>query len=168
MSKKNIKSDKSNKKLQDAKVKFIAAESQLKFNENLINKNVSSLWKQSVDKLEVKRIAESLENLNKKEDLVELKNVIIAKFVLDESVSDEKPEILHKIVEKWINQAVIVIFSSCDQENIFSIYWKTKELHNFLTIKDYNDEPLKFDKDLRRFIIEFLIISLDNGHSGEN
>ncbi|XP_070491682.1 uncharacterized protein [Chironomus tepperi] len=165
MYKKNTKIDRDAINLQNAKIKFVKAESQLKFSEDLINKNVSTLWRQSVDKLEVKRIVETLENSIEKEEFVELKSVSIAKFLLDESLTDEKCEILYKISEKWTDRSIVVIFSSNDKEQCM-IYWKTKELHNFLTFKFHNDEPLKFGKDLRKFIAEFLIISLDNGHSG--
>ncbi|XP_070491683.1 uncharacterized protein [Chironomus tepperi] len=155
-------------KLQDVSNTSLKVENQLKISENLVSKNVnknSLLWKQSVDKLEFKRIVEFLENSTKKEEFVEIKSVSIAKYLLDGSLSDRKSEILHKISEKWMNRTMIVIFSSNDKEQCI-IYWKTKELHNFLTFKFHNDEPLKFDKDLRKFIIEFLIISLHNGHSG--
>ena len=164
MPKQNI--SKQTKNLHNVKVKLESAESQLKFSESLINKNVSSLWRQSVDKLETKRIVESLEASNAKEEVIELKNVLVAKFIIDESLSDAKPELLYVINEKWSNRAIIIIFKSNDKENTF-IYWKTKELHNFLTFKLQNEEHLKIDENLRKFIVEFLIISLDNGHLGE-
>ena len=148
-----FKKNKESNKLKNAKVKFVKGESQFKFSEELINKNVSSLWRQSSEKLEVQRIIGFLELSTKKEEFVELKNVTIAKIILEETLRDEKLEILHKVSEKWMNRSTIVIFSLNDQQQFF-IFWKTKEFNNFVSLKIFDDEPLNIDADLKKFIIE--------------
>jgi len=60
---------------------------------------------------------------------------------------------------------VMIIFFT-ESFDRFQIFWKSKEITNFLTLKPLK-KPLSKQKQLFGFIADFLIHCLPNGHSGK-
>ena len=68
-----------------------------------------------------------------------------------------------KTFERKFKFKSIVILVAANDGNEFRIYWKSKDIDKFLTLKSFNQN----DQFLYEYVAEFLAKSLRNGHLGE-
>lgn len=73
---------------------------------------------------------------------------------------------LQKSSKKCKNKSIVVLLSSKNQDK-FSLYWKSKEIPNFLILSPYSDTPTINDKHFYDFLAKFLAESLAAGNLGE-
>lgn len=95
-----------------------------------------------------------------------LVNVIKIKIVADSNECELNLINLKKLRQKFKNKSVI-LFITANDDNKFSIYWKSKDIKQLLLLKPYKESFLRNDKDLCEFVADFLADSLKIGHLGE-
>ena len=93
--------------------------------------------------------------------------VIFYKFVIDEYFKEIGENELREIKSKFKDKSVI-IYLSAKINSMFSLYWKSKDINNFLAIKFHDDQFVEDDKHLYDFVADFMTQSLKDGHLGKN
>jgi len=114
-------------------------------------------YQQNSNEIDLTNILDQLQSTDK---ILSIKLQIDEHF--DEICSDE----LKILSEKCTNKSIVILLISKHSEKVL-IYWKSKEIDNFLALKHYGENYSKDDKKVYEFIAEFLTRSLSRGQLGE-
>ncbi|KAL7030639.1 hypothetical protein ACKWTF_006735 [Chironomus riparius] len=99
-------------------------------------------------------------SLARKSNKVLLFKLKIEKILFKPSVAE-----LDELAELFANNSIVILLSTKDGKNFF-LYWKSKEIRNFLMLKIYNECDFMNDLRLFEFLAKFLSDGLRHGHLG--
>lgn len=95
-----------------------------------------------------------------------LDEALLLKVQFDQNFEKLSVNELQRLSRKFKNKSKVITLESTNHEKYF-IYWKSKEILNFLTLLPYRETPPVTDKDFYDFVASFLAKSLVNEHLGE-
>lgn len=116
-----------------------------------------------------KDVAESLQYLdsvNIKDESNNPEVILLLTIQLDEIFQNLSQIELQKLSRSCRNKSIVLVFESKSQDK-FSIYWKSKEMQNFLILAAYNDTPVVTDRNFYYYLATFLAECLACGHLGK-
>jgi len=131
-----------------------------------------------VSTLEIKRLTilccNKLQNLinlfdstDLKQELEDQTTVLLLKIQVSDLFDDIDPIVLEDISRKCFNKS-IVIFVTSENSNKASIYWKSKDIQQLITLVHYEDELTENDNKIYKFVADYLATSLSKGELGKN
>lgn len=101
-----------------------------------------------------------------REEQGNLESVLHIRFKIEngfEDISQKEIDILSTIFSK---KSLVVFLESSNNEKFF-IFWKSRQIQHFLTLKPYCENTSKNDKKIYKFVADFLATSLKNGRLGK-
>ena len=132
----------------------------------------------SVSALEIKTVTKTdcknIQNLKDLFDSVELKQefedqttVLLLKIPVNDLFDDLDPIVLKEINRKCFNKS-IVMFVTSENSNKASIYWKSKDIQQLITLVHYEEEFTENDSKIYKFVADYLSKSLSKGELGKD
>ena len=95
------------------------------------------------------------------------KKVLLLRFEFDTDFLHLSQFELQNLNEACTGRDVVVILDGKESAKS-SIYWKGKELKDFVALTPFCDESTEEHPKLYQFIVDFLVQCLSNGQSGMN
>ncbi|CAG9803232.1 unnamed protein product [Chironomus riparius] len=95
----------------------------------------------------------------------ESNKVLLFKLKIEEILFKPSVAELDELAELFANNSIVILLSTKDGKNFF-LYWKSKEIRNFLMLKIYNECDFMNDLRLFEFLAKFLSNGLMQGHLG--
>jgi len=101
-----------------------------------------------------------------KEELTKHDETLLLDIQISGPLEKMRQNELQELSKKCRNKSTVILFAT-QLHKKFSIYWKSKDSQNFLTLSLYADTPDVNDKNFYDFVSNFLAKSLSSGHIGE-
>ncbi|XP_070499397.1 uncharacterized protein [Chironomus tepperi] len=98
-------------------------------------------------------------------NISDVDKVLILKIEFNEVINELSATQVNELARKYRKKSIVIAFSS-ETESKHLIYWKSKEIQQFLTINHYKDEFNSEDGEVYSFITDFLGNSLKRKHLG--
>lgn len=92
--------------------------------------------------------------------------VYLLKLQIEESSSNPNAKELDVLAQKCSKNSIVVLLASRNEKNFF-LYWKSREIQQFLSLKIYDECELMNNLKLFDFIANFLADSLTRGYLGK-
>jgi len=102
-----------------------------------------------------------------KHELEDQSTVLLLKIPVSDLFDDIDPVVLEEINRKCFNKSII-IFVTSENSNKASIYWKSKDVQQLITLVHYEEEFTENDSKIYKFIADYLAKSLSKDELGKN
>ena len=101
-----------------------------------------------------------------REEQENLESVLHIRFKIEHGFEDIDQQEIDNLGNKFSLKSLVVYLESSDNRKFF-IFWKSKQIQHFLSLKPYCENTSKNDKKIYKFVADFLATSLKTGHLGK-
>jgi hypothetical protein len=95
----------------------------------------------------------------------DIETVLAVRIQVDGQFDDFSANNLQDLSRKCQNKSILIFLASKNHEK-FAIYWKSKDISQFITFEHYKAEFEDGDSEIYEFIVDFLINALSKGELG--
>ena len=92
-------------------------------------------------------------------------NVLKFKFIIGKHFNELKQKHLSTLEQKFKYKSIVILIAANNGKE-YHVYWKSKDIAQFLTLKSFNKSLTDNDTFLFEYVAEFLAKSLKSGHLG--
>lgn len=96
---------------------------------------------------------------------IPLDNIFKFKFIIGKNFDELKQKYLSTLEQKFKYKSIVILIAANDEKE-YHIYWKSKDIAQFLTLKSFNKSFTDNDSFLFEYVAEFMAKSLKSGHLG--
>jgi len=100
-----------------------------------------------------------------REEQENLESVLHIRFKIEHGFEDISQQEIDNLSSIFSKKSLVVFLESSDNKKFF-IFWKSRQIQHFLTLKPYCENTSKNDKKIYKFVADFLATSLKTGHLG--
>ena len=146
---------------------FLAADSEQPNTSNERNTEQNILPVKRLTYFNCNNLQSAVERFSSSDFLNELQNlnVLLYKIYIDDDFGEISSNELENTNSTCRDKSIVVFIESKCTKNI-SIFWKSKELESFLTLKHFDGDFNENVAKVYEYVAEFLATSLSKGESG--
>ncbi|KAL7012859.1 hypothetical protein ACKWTF_015080 [Chironomus riparius] len=119
----------------------------------------------NLNSMNLKDFIDYFDSPDLKQELENQQSVLVLKMQVSGLYDDLDSEVLENLSEKCLNKSIVISIKleSCDK---VSIYWKSKDVQQFITLRYYGEEFTENDRKIYAFVADYLASSLSRGQLG--
>jgi len=121
----------------------------------------------SLDCKNLQNLLDLFDSIELKQELEDQTTVLLLKIPVSDLFDDIDPVVLEEINRKCFNKSIIVFVTS-ENSNKASIYWKSKDIQQLITLVHYEEEFTENDSKIYKFVADYLATSLSKCELGKN